>query len=282
MDSPGDPFRPGAGDHRAGAHPGSSPLGRPAPGQYGVAVDVAPAPATTFTTLVNFRDVGGVPGLDGRTVRRGRLYRSDSPHRMDDVDQAAFRALGIRTVVDLRRPSEVSRDGRIPEYAGLVYRHIHPEHPLWEETPYTEDLGLARYLADRYHDLAEIGAAKLAAAIEVIADAAAAPLLVHCVAGKDRTGVVCALTLSLLGVADDAIAADYALSAEASARLSEWLATILPDTTPVPAPFLACPAEAMRLFLTELRDRHGSVQRYLLGAGLDPSRIDALRAHLLN
>lgn len=210
------------------------------------------------------------------------MYRSDSLHRLDDLDRTAFRALGVRTVLDLRRPSEVHRDGRVPDHPGLVYRHIHPEHALWEETAYVEELGLARYLADRYRDLAETGAAGLADAVGVIADAAAAPVLVHCVAGKDRTGVVCALTLSLLGVSDEQIAADYALSAEASARFSRWVATTLPEGTPVPAPFLACPAEAIQIFLTELRERHGSVGRYLTGAGLAPERIDALRAHLLS
>ncbi|GIG86452.1 tyrosine-protein phosphatase [Plantactinospora endophytica] len=238
--------------------------------------------ATVFETLFNFRDVGGVPGLDGRPVRRQRLYRSDSPHRIDGTDRAAFEALGIRTVVDLRRPSEVRRHGRVPAYDGLVYQHIHPEHAFWEEAAYSEELGLARYLADRYHDLATTGGAGLVAAIEVIADAEAAPVLVHCVAGKDRTGVVCALTLSVLGVADDDIAEDYARSTAASARFSEWLASTMPDAAPVPAPFLASPAEAMTLFLAELRDRHGSVPDYLVGAGLAPARLDALRTHLLD
>lgn len=244
-------------------------------------MDLTPTRATTFTTLFNFRDVGGRPGLDGRPVRRQRLYRSDSPHRVDSADREAFTALGVRTVVDLRRPSEVHRDGRVPAYDGLVYQHIHPEHALWEESTYSADLGLARFLADRYRDLAETGSAGLVAAIEVIADAEAAPVLVHCVAGKDRTGVVCALTLSLLGVADSDIAEDYARSTEGSARFSAWIASTQPASAPVPRPFLACPAEAMTLFLGELRDRHGSVTRYLVSAGLAPERIEALRAHLL-
>ncbi|MBF9134226.1 tyrosine-protein phosphatase [Plantactinospora sp. S1510] len=234
-----------------------------------------------FATLFNFRDVGGRPGLDGRLVQRQRLYRSDSPHRIDGDDRKAFAALGIRTVIDLRRPSEVRRHGRVPSYDGLAYHHIHPEHAFWEESAYSEELGLARYLAERYHDLATTGSAGLVAAIEVIADAQAAPALVHCVAGKDRTGVVCALTLSVLGVADEDIAEDYARSVEGSARFSEWIATTQPDTNPVFPPFVGCPAEAMTIFLGELRDRHGSAERYLLDAGLDPARIDDLRAHLL-
>ncbi|AVT32233.1 protein tyrosine phosphatase [Plantactinospora sp. BC1] len=237
---------------------------------------------TTFQNLFNFRDVGGVAGLDGRLVRRQRLYRSDSPHRIDGIDREAFEALGIRTVIDLRRPAEVRQHGRVPAYDGLVYQHIHPEHALWQESAYAEEIGLARWLADRYHDLASTGSAGLVAALEVIADAEAAPVLVHCVAGKDRTGVVCALALSVLGVADADIAEDYARSTAASARFSEWLASTMPDEPPLPAPFLASPAEAMTLFLAELRDRHGSVPDYLVGAGLAPSRIDALRTHLLS
>jgi protein tyrosine/serine phosphatase len=245
-------------------------------------VDTTPVNrATAFSAMFNFRDVGGYAGLDGRTVRWRRLYRSDSLHRIDDVDRAAFGALGIRTVVDLRRPHEVTRDGRVPAYDGLDYLHIHPEHRDWDEVPYDERHGLARYLADRYLDLAETGTAGIAKAVAVIADEEAAPVVVHCVAGKDRTGVVCALTLSLLGVDDADIAADYALSTAASERFSAWLRDELPDSTPPPPPFLASPAEAMMLFLEDLRRRHGAVAAYLIEAGLSPEQITALRAHLL-
>ena len=244
-------------------------------------MDVTPvADATAFATIFNFRDVGGVTGLDGRLVRRRRLYRSDSLHRIDGPDREAFAALGIRTVIDLRRPYEVARDGRVPAYDGLVYQHIHPEHEEWLGTPYREEVGSARYLADRYRDMTETGAAGLASAIEVIADAEAAPVVVHCVAGKDRTGVVCALTLALLGVADEDIAADYARSSEGSARFRAWFEATV-GAAQLPAPLFESPAEAMLLFLRELRERHGSVADYLIRAGLPAERISALRAHLL-
>lgn len=231
--------------------------------------------------MFNFRDVGGYTGLDGRIVRCGRLYRSDSLHRIDETDRDAFAALGVRTVVDLRRPREVSRDGRVPDYAGLAYRHIHPEHREWDEVPYDERLSLARYLADRYLDLAETGGTGIGTALGVIADADAAPMVVHCVAGKDRTGVVCALTLSLLGVADADIAEDYALSTAAAERFFAWLRAQVPDTAPAPPAFLASPAEAMLFFLKGLRDRHGSVEAYVLEAGLTRDDVSAMRTHLL-
>ncbi|SBT52994.1 tyrosine-protein phosphatase [Micromonospora auratinigra] len=240
------------------------------------------APDLTFRTLFNFRDVGGRTGHDGRPVRTGRLYRSDSLHRLDETDQAAFTALGIRTVIDLRRPTEVARDGRVPELAGLTYRHIHPEHRDWAEQMYDPGTGLARWLADRYADLARTGTAGLAEAVGLIADSANAPTVVHCVAGKDRTGIVCGLTLAVLGVADDDIAADYALSTEASERFHAWVTATLPELPALPAPYLASPAEAMSLFLAELRAGYGSVEDYLRHAGVTDAQLDALRAHLLS
>ncbi|MEH1168890.1 tyrosine-protein phosphatase [Micromonospora sp. CPCC 205539] len=230
----------------------------------------------------NFRDAGGYLGHDGRTVRRGRLYRSDSLHRLTEQDRDAFAAFGIRTVIDLRRPSEVDRDGRVPAYQGLTYRHIHPDHTEWTDQPHEEGTSLARYLADRYADLAQTGTAGLAEAVGLIADAANAPVVVHCVAGKDRTGIVCALTLAVLGVDDADIAADYALSSEASARYSAWLAATNPDGVDVPAPFLASPAEAMQTFLAELREGHGSIEDYLRHAGVTDEQLAALRDHLLD
>jgi protein-tyrosine phosphatase len=234
-----------------------------------------------FSRVFNFRDIGGLAGLDGRTVRWRRLFRSDSLHGLCDDDREAFIALGIRTVLDLRRPYEVERDGRVPEWDGIAWRHIHPDHREWSETPFEEGADLPRYLADRYRDLTEEGAAELAEAIDLVAEGDAAPTVVHCVAGKDRTGVVCALTLSLLGVSDVDIATDYALSTAGFERYHAWLRAEDPDGTP-PAPrWYQSPAQAMLLFLPELRARHGSVRDYLTGAGLDPSRIEALRAHLL-
>jgi protein-tyrosine phosphatase len=234
-----------------------------------------------FVRVFNFRDVGGLAGLEGRTVRQGRLFRSDSLHGLCADDRDAFSALGIRTVLDLRRPYEVERDGRVPDWDGIVWRHIHPDHREWGETPYSDGSDLARYLADRYLDLASEGAAGLVAAVDLIADEQTAPLVVHCVAGKDRTGVVCALTLSLLGVSDKDIAADYALSDGGFERFNAWLATTSPGEKPPSPRWYRSPAEAMLLFLTDLRTRHGSVEDYLTTAGLPADRIAALRTHLL-
>ncbi|MFB9234219.1 tyrosine-protein phosphatase [Plantactinospora siamensis] len=256
-------------------------MGRRAGGGYRGRVTTDPGYAElTFTECFNFRDVGGHRGLAGRPVRRGRLYRSDSLHRIE-ADRETFLGLGIRTVVDLRRSAEVDRDGRVPAYDGLVYRHIELKHRAWEEIPYDGRTELSDYLATRYLDMAETGAASIATALGVLADAGNAPVVVHCVAGKDRTGMICALTLALLGVADTDIAADYARSTTGSERYTAWVRAQLPETETPPLSYFASPAAAMTGFLSGLRDRHGDIEAYARSAGVSADQLAALRAHLL-
>lgn len=234
----------------------------------------------SFSRVFNFRDLGGLPAADGRRVRWRRLFRSDTLSGLAEPDRSEFTALGVRTVVDLRRPKEVEQQGTVPQWDSLVRHSIAPEHPEWFHTPYQDGTDPIRYLADRYRDMTEEGADGLAAAIGVLADEQAAPLVVHCVAGKDRTGVVCALTLSLLGVTDADIDADYARSTAGNARYVAWARENgQPDLEMLP--WFRSPAGTMRLFLSELRQRHGSVERYLTAAGLAPDQVTALRAHLL-
>lgn len=234
-----------------------------------------------FPRVFNFRDLGGYAGHGGRTVRWRRLFRSDTLSGLAHSDQGRFLGLGIRTVLDLRRGYEVERDGRVPLWDGLAYHHLDPGHREWAETaPYRDNLDPSRYLADRYADLAEQGAPRLAEALAILADGTTAPAVVHCVAGKDRTGVLCALALALLGVADRDIDADYTRSTAGNQRYVEWLrANGQPDLT-VQA-WWRSPPGTMRLFLGELRERYGSVERYVTTAGLDPAGVEALRSHLL-
>lgn len=237
-----------------------------------------------FSVTFNFRDVGGYRGLDGRTVRWRRLFRSDSLHRLGEADREAFAALGVRTVIDLRRPREIEAMGRIPAGHVADYQHIHPEHAEWDATTLDERQDVARWLADRYVELARDGMPAIGRALRVIADERAAPVVVHCFAGKDRTGVLAALTLTLLGVPRADIMADYATSEAAQAPIAAVIRRELTGE-PVPRPpdhFLACPPEAMGLFLTELAARYGSIHGYARTAGVNELHVEALRAHLLH
>jgi protein tyrosine/serine phosphatase len=245
-----------------------------------VAVDDLPR-SLTFSASYNFRDVGGYTGLDGRTVTWRRLFRADSLHRLKGTDLAAFHDLGVRTVVDLRRPFEIERHGRVPHSDGLDYRNLVIEHVDWDSVEQPRDLPHERWLADRYLNFAEDGRAGLAAALGVIADPATAPVVVHCMAGKDRTGVVCALTLSLLGVSDAEIAQDYALTEVAMASLTAYLQQNKPEAVQDKYHLFDCPQEAMLLFLADLRERHGSVEGYVREIGIDAGQLASMREHLL-
>jgi protein tyrosine/serine phosphatase len=234
-----------------------------------------------FTATYNFRDVGGYAASDGRTVRWRRLFRADSLHRLAGEDWKAFGALGMRTVIDLRRTSEVEEHGRVPHADGLDYLNPVLEHVDWKQIPYPDGTLHGRWLADRYLNFLEDGRAALATALSVIADPAAAPVVVHCMAGKDRTGVVCALALSLLGVSDEDIATDYALTETAMVALTEYLRTNNPEAIEGQDHMFDSPREAMLLLLADLRAEYGSVEKYAREIGVGEEQVVAMRAHLL-
>jgi protein tyrosine/serine phosphatase len=234
-----------------------------------------------FSSTYNFRDVGGYAGLDGRTVRWRRLFRADSLHRLNGADWEAFAALGVRTVIDLRRAFEVKEHGRVREAEGLTYHNPVLEHVDWKDVPYPADVVHARWLADRYLNFTDDGRTGLAAALSTIADPEAAPVVVHCMAGKDRTGVVCALTLSLLGVSDDDISADYALTESSMASLTAYLREHNPAAIEGQDHMFDSPREAMLLFLDDIRTLHGSVEKYVREIGVSAEQVETLRESLL-
>lgn len=235
----------------------------------------------SFTSVYNFRDVGGYAGQDGRPVRWRQLFRADSLHRLKDADWVAFGELGVRSVIDLRREFEVEKFGRVPEAAGLTYFNPVLKHVDWAEVPHPEGTVHERWLADRYLNFLVDGHEALAVALGVIADPGRAPVVVHCMAGKDRTGVVCALALSLLGVSDEDIAADYAMTETAMRRLTEYLRVTDPEAIEGNEHMFDSPGAAMTLFLADLRAEHGSVEKYVRAIGVTAEQVTALRDHLL-
>jgi protein-tyrosine phosphatase len=238
--------------------------------------------AIEFDNVFNFRDLGGYRTADGRTVRWHRLYRADDLCRLDGADLDRFAALGIRTVLDLRRPNELEERGRIPASDGFEYRHIHVKHSKWEPADFTAPDSRTAYLVDRYLEMAELGGEGIAEALRVVADPAAAPLVFHCVAGKDRTGLVAAFTLHLLGVSDEDIADDYARSELSEAPNWAWQAQRRPDP---PSrrweEFTVSPRDAILRFFSRVRDEHGSIPEYLQSIGVTRAHAAAMREHLL-
>jgi protein tyrosine/serine phosphatase len=234
--------------------------------------------------LFNLRDLGGYRTADGRTVAWRRLFRADGLQRLTGPDVQGLVDLGVRTVIDLRRPEEVAT-ARFTA-AGVTYHHESVLPTIWEPASYDAAGGAARFLADRYLEMTSERGAEIGRVLHVIADPAAVPLAFHCAAGKDRTGVVAAITLSLMGVPDDDIAEDYSLSELAIPRWQEWAAEhrpeLLAEISRFPEPWHTAPPEAIHLLLAALRAEYGGVEQYAAGIGVGPDTVAHLRANLLD
>ena len=236
--------------------------------------------------VFNFRDLGGYPAGE-RTVRWGKLYRADGIHRIEGFDLARVASLGIRTVVDLRTRGELDEHGRCPvDGLSAAYHHLPLLERVWDRELLDSERDAVQFLAGRYLDMLDEGVSSIVKAITMIAEPEHLPLVFHCSAGKDRTGVLAAILLSLLGVADTDIAADYALSRPAMQELAEWVRAERPDAyesmAAQPPAFLDAPPLAMRLFLDLARAEYGPLSGHLVAAGLAADAVDALRAALLD
>jgi hypothetical protein len=215
-----------------------------------------------FDGCVNFRDLGGYPTGDGHRTAWRRLFRADGLHRLTEADCARLTELGVATVIDLRTVDEAEQRGRFPSDRVPV-RYV--DLPLLDILPSTEELPSwreASYVASRYTAMVAEGGPVLALAFEALAAEGSLPVVFHCSAGKDRTGVLSALILAFLGVPDEVIVADYALSAEAMVRLLEHLKAEYPESVEAveqhaPAILQVMP-ETMVEFLASMRSGYGS------------------------
>jgi protein-tyrosine phosphatase len=234
----------------------------------------------------NFRDLGGYSADLGRTVYWGRVYRADGIHRIEGVDLARVAALGIRTVLDLRTRGELNDHGRVhAESMNATYHHLPLLESVWERDLYGAEHDAVDFLAARYVAMLDQGADSIVTALSAIVDRDRLPLVFHCSAGKDRTGVLAAVLLSVLGVSDDDIAADYALSRTAMREMAEWVRVERPESYETmaaqPPAFLDAPPLAIRRFLASARAIHGSLTEYVVAFGFPPDGVAALRDALL-
>jgi protein tyrosine/serine phosphatase len=231
-------------------------------------------PPHTLEGLINFRDLGGLPAAGG-AVRLGRLFRSDSLAYATPADAAhLLDDLRVSTVIDLRGEHEVTHLGRGPLAAAVPYVSA----PIADVSGATDLVG--HYVAM----LAEKGDV-LAATIRLLTGPSTLPAVFHCEAGCDRTGVLAAVVLSLLGVPDDAIAADYAATAAAMPRIHERVSVVVDRLGLPPRPAWVLdwtPEAAMMLQTLDLaRARWGSIQDWAHTYGLKDDDLSALHAALV-
>jgi protein tyrosine/serine phosphatase len=247
--------------------------------------DVAePVRKLTLSGCVNFRDLGGYPTTDGRSIRWRTLFRADGLSRLDADDCAQLAELGLATVIDLRTVGEVEQRGRFPEDAFEVeYHHL----PLTDVLPPQEDLERydePAFVTSRYRQLVTEGSSSLAQAVRVLADPGALPAVFHCSAGKDRTGVLAALVLGFLGVPRQVIVDDYALSAEAMevlfARLKLEYADAVAEVERYAPAVINVSPRTMDAFLDELAGEHGSFDQLAETLGVSDA-VGRLRTTLL-
>ena len=230
---------------------------------------------------VNFRDLGGYRTDEGRRTRWRVLFRADGLSELTEPDLTVLREIGIRTVVDLRSGEEVEQSRFDVRAHPVTFHHF----PFVETLPDAEEFARTPgFFPAKYVQMVEEAAPQIVAALTALADPDALPAVFHCTAGKDRTGLLSALVLSLLGVPEETVVADYALSGEAMARLRAKLIVKYPDgkllITDSDGIFSADPANMVALF-GHLRARYGTVADYAAGIGVPDDVISRLREALL-
>jgi protein-tyrosine phosphatase len=232
-----------------------------------------------FEGLDNVRDVGGLPLRGGGSTRSGVLLRSAALHWATPQDvRRLVDEFGLRLVLDLRTPQEIDRDGPTPIAAAgvetVALNFIGASRELPETGDDTDPLlrNYLGYLDDQPANIVE--------AVRRLAAPDAGPALVHCAAGKDRTGVLVAMVLDVAGVDRTAVIDDYAeSSAQIEALFRRWT-----TASGEPMPEDLSPhhprAEVMEAVLARLDDDHGGAAGWLVERGLDPAALDRIRTRL--
>jgi protein tyrosine/serine phosphatase len=246
---------------------------------------------------VNVRDVGGLPTDDGRKTVDARLLRADNLQELSPADITRLvHDIGLTTVVDLRSSAELTSEGPAPLDAVHGVQHIHrpvlPERgsatdAVADALLTRDDQDRSRYPADltcgHYLGYLEDRPRQVTAALRDIAHAPGAAL-VHCAAGKDRTGVVVALALSAAGVRPEAVVADYAATGDRIEAVLGRLRrspTYASDINSKPAATHRPRPETMAAFLEQMDARYGGVTQWLADHQFAADDLDLLRTKLL-
>jgi len=238
---------------------------------------------------LNVRDLGGLPTADGSETRFGSVVRADSIRELSDDGWQALVEHGVRTVIDLRGDHEREQDPPAQGPVDVVHvPFMEASQAEWDEIADELDAtaaaapDAAAATRDVYLIFLERFRSNVAAAVRAVADAPAGGIVIHCVGGKDRTGLLVAFLLHLAGVDDERIAADYALSEERlRPRHEAWFAAAETEEELERLRRIAqTPLESMLGVFAELEQRYGGVEQYLLGAGVRDEELARVRRRL--
>lgn len=232
----------------------------------------------------NVRDLGGWPTRDGRHVKFGQLFRAARLARITEPDTRALKALGIRTVVDLRGADERAKvpnvDHGFTEISLAIEPSIGPRLREMAERGEGTAEEMRAMMARAYATYAIEWAAQYRALFTLLLTEQRVPLLFHCTAGKDRTGFGAALILAALGVREDAIREDYLATTRLWVPDEEASHTLPPEVAQV---LLSVHSSLLAAAFDAIHQWHGTLEAYLQDRiGLDPARLEILRARLLD
>jgi protein tyrosine/serine phosphatase len=230
-----------------------------------------------FAGCENFRDLGGLVTSTGVPVRYGQLYRSDTLDCLTNDDHISFAALGIHTVIDLRAPSEIAKRGRIDlERQHVRYLNLPLVNTVGGSVRDPVEAARFEYPILGYQQTLAEGPDRMAAVLRALAEPEALPAVFHCFSGKDRTGLVAAVILRLLGVSESQIASEYALS---QGRNRHSLAS---DEQKRMFPrIFGAPPDVIQAVLRGLEEVHDSIEGYVRSIGVEAEAVERLRAALL-
>jgi protein-tyrosine phosphatase len=242
--------------------------------------------ALAWEGCVNVRDLGGLPTEDGRRTRLGGVVRSDNVRRLTDEGWRALAEHGVQRIVDLRFPEELEEDQ--PRDVDIDVVHVSvlgagfdPEYVEELDAHLASVDDVADHYAWSYVDFLERYRERFGEAFAAIADAEGT-VVVHCLAGKDRTGLVSAILLRLAGVDHATIGADYALTAgNLRERWEAWLQEAPDEERAKLEKLQHTPAEAMARVVQEIERRYGDVASYLRAAGLTDAQVERLWERLV-
>jgi protein-tyrosine phosphatase len=251
---------------------------------------------TLALSKLNFRDLGGIPTLDGRVTRPGMLFRSEGPASFFDEHRAELGALGVRSVCDLRSDSE--RQVAPNDWCGTGCRVLHLDMntdlraagaDYWASLRRDPSSANARRVMMNNYSLMPAALSPHLAKIVAALLAREVPMIVHCTAGKDRTGVAVAMLLTVLGVGRDDILSDYAKSdvfgrnLRIAGSVDEAFRTsfgFVPSEA-VMAMLIGTDSEFLLAALAAVEREWGSTAGYFEASGVDADRQEQLRATLL-
>ena len=230
---------------------------------------------------MNFRDLGGYLTDSGRTVKWRRIFRSDSPSTLTPSDvRTITETLGIKSVVDLRSSNSILDDGRgLLALAGLAY-HNYPFLERRGIDPPTSGEQSADRLSAIYQWMLHNSGQLIAQAFTALAQNLNQPAMFHCSAGKDRTGILGATILTVLGVSREDVIADFLMTNEV---IDGILARIkkMPGFESSTREGIIAPQPAIEKLMDSTQNDLGGSEAYLLHHGVQQSVIDGLRESML-